>query len=456
MNVTRENIDELNALLKVTVEAADYAQRVENTLTDYRKKAAIPGFRQGKVPMSFVKKQYGKAILAEELNKLVSDALFKYINDEKLDILGNPLPKDDSEVVGDFDNPGSFEFTYEIGLSPKLDISVSAKSKFEFTKVKIDDKLIDKQVNDFRRRYGKLVSGETVGETDLVLGQFVELDDKGEIKEGGILHSSTISMEFIEDKKTKKDLLGKKAGDKLVISAEKVSKGEADKAAMLGVKADQLATINDNFQFTINEIKVMELAELNQELFDKLFGPGSVSSEDEMRSRIAEDLKKMFEEDADKILARRITNDLMKNTSVNLPDDFLKRWILMSQKDDTITMDDVERDYKNYVKGLKWQLIQKEIFSANNLRLENEEVVEYTKGLLANQYAQYGIPTPEDTELTQSARGILSKREEAEKIYDMLAEVKLINFFKSTVKLTEKELAYDDYMKMAEEMMSQN
>lgn len=453
MNITRENIDELNALLKVKVEAVDYQKRVEETLADYRKKAAIPGFRQGKVPMNFVKKQYGKAILAEELNKLVSDALFKFINEQKLDILGNPLPKADSEVVGDFEHPDAFEFTYEIGLSPKLEINISSKSKYEFTKVKVDATLIDKQVNDFRRRYGKLISGESVGETDLVLGQFVELDEKGEIKPGGIMHTSTVSMEFVLDKKMKAELLGKKAGDKVVVSADKVSKGDADKAAMLGVTAEQLSDINDAFQFTINEIKVMEMAELNQELFDKLFGPGVVASEKEMRDKIAEDLVKMFEQDAEKILARRITTDLMEKTVVNLPDNFLKRWILSSQNDAAITMDDVERDYKNYVNGLKWQLIQKEIFSANNLRLENEEVMEYTKGLLANQYAQYGIPTPEDSELTQAAKGILGNREEAEKIYDMLAESKLIHFFKSTVKLNEKEMAYDDYMKMADALM---
>ena len=451
MNVTKENVDNLNALLKVTIEAADYKEKVDATLADYRKKANIPGFRQGKVPMGFVKKQYGKAILADELNKLVSEALFKFIEAEKLDILGNPLPKEENDVVGDFENPDAFEFTYEVGLSPEIDIKLSGKNKYDFTKVKIDDSLVDKQLGDFRRRYGKLVSGETVGESDMVLGQFVELDEKGEIKEGGILNSSTISMEFVEDKKTKKELLGKKVGDKVVIAASKVSRGDSDKAAMLGVKEADLASINDQFQLTINEVKVMELADLNQELFDKLFGEGVVTSEKEMRERIATDLAAMFEEDSDRILARRITNDLIEKTEVNLPDGFLKRWILASQKEQTLTLEDVEKEYDGYAKGLKWQLIQKEIFKKNDLQLKQEEVLEYTKGLLLKQYAQYGIPAPEDQELTATAQGFLAKKEEAERVYDMMAEIKLIEYFKSTVKLNEKEVDYDTYMKIAQD-----
>lgn len=451
MNVTKENVDKLNALLKVKIEAVDYKDKVAATLADYRKKANIPGFRQGKVPMGFVQKQYGKAVLADELNKLVSEALYQYIDSEKLDILGNPLPKGENDVVGDFDNPDTFEFTYEVGLSPEIEINLSSKSKYDFTKVKIDDALVEKQINDFRRRYGKLVSGETVGETDMILGQFVELDEKGEIKEGGIMNSSTISLEFIEDKKTKKELTGKKVGEKVIVSAVNVSRGASDKAAMLGVKEADLDNVNDQFQLTINEIKVMEPAELNQELFDKLFGEGAVKSEKEMRERIANDLAAMFEEDSDKILARRITNDLIEKTAVSLPDDFLKRWILASQKEQTLTLEDVEREYDGYAKGLKWQLIQKEIFKKNDLQLKQDEVLDYTKGLLLKQYAQYGIPSPEDQELTATAQGFLAKKEEAERVYDMMAEVKLIEYFKSTVKLNEKQVDYDTYMKIAQD-----
>ena len=450
MDVTKESVDNLNALLKVKVEQKDYQEKVDKQLADYRKKANIPGFRQGKVPMGIVKKQYGRSVLADELNKLVSEALHGFIEEEKLDILGNPIPKMDEEVKGDFNNPETFEFVYEIGMTPEVDIKLSGKNKYEYTKVKIDKKLVDKQIEDLTKRYGKLVAGEKVGEKDMVLGQFVELDDKGEIKEGGIMNSSTISLEFVEKDKVKKELIGKKAGDKVVVNPADVSKGSQDMASMLGIKEDELDGISDKFQLTINEIKIMEPAELNQELFDKLFGEGTVSSEKEMRAKIEADLEQMFAQDSDKILMRRVTNDLIEKTKIDLPDEFLKRWILASQQE-PIEMAQIEKEYDGYAKSLKWQLIQSAIFKANDIKIEQEEVLNHTKGLLVNEYAQYGMPAPEEAELNQAAQQVLSNQKESQQIFDMLAETKLISYFKETVKLNEKAVDYDEYVKIAQD-----
>ena len=204
MNVIREDINASSAILKVQIAPADYQTKVATALEKYRKQVKVPGFRPGKVPMGMIQKQYGKAMLAEELNKIVSDSLFSYVNDNKIEILGNPIPKSDVEVKGDFNNPGDFEFTYEIGLAPKIELSLSNKDKFDYVKVKIDADLIDKQIDDLRRRYGKLVASEKVGDQDMILAQFVELNADETIKEGGILHSSTISMEFVENKDAKK------------------------------------------------------------------------------------------------------------------------------------------------------------------------------------------------------------------------------------------------------------
>jgi trigger factor len=219
---------------------------------------------------------------------------------------------------------------------------------------------------------------------------------------------------------------------------------------MLGIKEDELDNISDQFEITINEVKVMEPAELNQELFDKLFGEGNVKSEKEMRERIVEDLKNMFEKDSDKILTRRITNDLIEKTKIDLPDDFLKRWIQASQKEQ-VSMEEIEKDYPNYQRGLKWQLIQNQIFKSNDIKIEQEEAVNFTKGLLVNQYAQYGMPAPEDAELTMSAQQVLSDKKESQQIFDMLAEQKMTTFFKETVKLKDKEVDYDEYVKIAED-----
>jgi trigger factor len=448
MNIIREDVDALNARLKVKVSPEDYQAKVKNTLEKYRKTAKIPGFRPGHVPFGMVQKQYGKAVLAEELNKLVNDELYKYIFDNKIEILGNPIPREGSDVVGNFDAPAEFEFEYEIGLTPSIEIPLSSKSKYDYVKVKVDEDLLSKQIGDLRRRYGKLVSSDEVGEKDMILGQFVELNEDDSIKEGGILHSSTISMEFVEDKATAKKLKGAKVGDKVIVNPNSVSRGGKDTAAMLGIKEEDLATISAKFQLTINEIKRMEEAELNQDLFDKLFGPGAVNSENELKERIAEDLRNMFANDSDRLLTKEIYNDLVSNTKVDLPNQFLKRWIKLSNAN-PITDEQIEKDFDLYSRDLKWQLIQGNIFKSNEIKLDQAEAIEFTKGLLVSNYAQYGIPAPEDKELTQSALSVLQNKEEANRIYDMLAEQKLTNYFKSTVKLNEKEVSYDDFVALA-------
>ncbi len=448
MNVVREDIDALNAVLKVQVQKKDYQEKVDETLKNYRKKANIPGFRPGQVPIGLLKKQYGKSVLMEELNKVVNTFLNEYISSNDVTILGNPIPKEDQDVIGDFDNPDSFEFTYEIGLAPEIKVNLSKKNKYDYVKVKVDDELIDKQVNDLRRRYGKLVAREEVGADDLIMAQFVELNDDESIKEGGILHSSTVSMEFVSDKKVAKKLAGMKVGEQLIIDPESVSRGGKDTAAMLGIDASELENISDTFRLTVNEIKGMELAEMDQELFDRLFGPGAITSEKELRARIKTDLEGMFVNDSDRMLTNAVYEDLLAKTKVELPDDFLKRWIKLSNEKE-ISDEEIEADYENYAKSLKWQLIQGNIFKANDIKFENDELVNFTKGILANNYVQYGISTPEDEQLTESAMKVLQNREEANRIYDMLAERKLMMYFKETVKLNEKNVSYDDFVEMA-------
>ena len=368
MNVTRQDVDAINAILKVQISPADYQNKVKAALEKHRKGVKMPGFRPGHVPMTVIEKQHGKAALAEVLNKLVNDSLYNYINENKIEVLGNPIPTERDHVKGDFAQPRDFEFTYEIGITPQINISLSDKNKYEYVKVKVDEELIAKQIDDLRRRYGKLSGGEFVEDADLILAQFVELKEDGTILEGGILHSSTISMEFVEDQQVKKELLGKKIGDKVVVTPASVSRGGKDTAAMLGIKEEQLATISEKFQMTINEIKRMELADLNQELFDRLFGPGAISSEAELKEKITADLKNMFVNDSDRLLARTIFEDLIENTKVNLPDTFLKRWIRLSNEK-PILPEQIDAEYDGYSKSLKWQLIQGNIFKSNNMKL---------------------------------------------------------------------------------------
>ncbi len=448
MNVIREEIDALNAVLTVKIDSEDYQGKVKQALEKHRKTAKIPGFRPGHVPFGLIQKQYGKAVLAEELNKLTNDTLSNYIFENKLDILGNPIPKSDAELVGSFDQPGDFEFSFEIGYSPSFTLPISSNTSFDCNKVKIDNTLLDKQIEDLRRRYGKLVSTELSEDRDMLLGKFEELEETGLLKENGISHTATISLEFLESKDTASLFKSKKIGEVIAVDPRLVSKGDKDLASMLGITEDGIDSLSTNFQFTITEIKRMELAELSEDLYNKLFLPGEVKTEDELRSRISADLEKMFSGDTDRMLTRDVYNYLMEKTAVQFPEAFLKRWIKLSN-DKPVTEDEIERDFSNYLQSLKWQLIQTKIFKENNIQLTNQEVVEYTKELLAGNYAQYGMPAPEDAELTETAVRLLKNKEQANGIYDKLAEQKLTEYFKATVALKTKDILYDDFLALA-------
>lgn len=441
MNVVEEKIDDLNAVLRITITADDYAEKVDKTLSDYRKQANMPGFRPGKTPMSLIKKKYGKGVLAEELNKAVNESLHNFITSNNLNILGNPLPKEDEEVKGDFDNPTDFEFAYEIGLSPEFDLKVNNKTKVDYLSVAIDEEMLDKEVENMARRYGALHPAETVGERDMVIGEFTEKD--GEIK-----NNSTISMEFVEDKATKKKLIGAKAGDVITLDPRKVSKGDKDMAAMLGVSEEELANVGTSFDFTISEIKNMVPAAIDQALFDKLFGEGTIKSEKELRDRIKDDLTKMFANDSDRLFSQKLVDQLVETTKIKFPEDFLKRWILASSKEE-VTAEQIEADFEGYKKSLTWQLIQNKIIKENDIKIEPQEAVDYTKSLLVNQFAQYGMPAPEDAELESQAKNVLGNQEEANRIYDNLYNDKIMQYFKQTVKLNEKALPYDKFVEQA-------
>ncbi|MBK9190716.1 MAG: trigger factor [Crocinitomicaceae bacterium] len=445
MNVVEEKIDNLNAVLRVKISKEDYAEKVEKTLNDYRKQANIPGFRPGKTPIGIIKKKYGKAILAEELNKAVNQSLFDFISKNNIQVLGNPLPKSDEEVKGDFENPTDFEFAYEIGVSPEFKLNID-KASFDYLKIDISAEMLDKEIENLARRYGKLVSTDTVGEKDMVLGKFTELDgDKP--KEGGISNTSTISMEFIPESGAKKNLMGAKIGDEFVIDPKEVSKGATDMGAMLAIKKEEAEVLNSLFNFQITEIKKMIPAEVNQELFDKLFGAGAISSEAELRQRITDDLTRMFSADSDRVFNNAISKKLIEETPIDLPESFLKRWIAATNENTTI--EKVEQDFESYRNGLKWQLIQNKLIKENDVKVDPQDAINYVKSMMINQYAQYGIPAPEDAELDKYAKNALTNKEEANRIYDNLYQTKIFTLLKGMVKLNEKSLPYEKFIEEA-------
>ncbi|MFT4601305.1 MAG: trigger factor [Arenicella sp.] len=441
MNVVEEKIDELNAILRVKITAEDYAEKVDQTLKDYRKQANMPGFRPGKTPMGLIKKKYGKSVLAEELNKAVNESLHNFITSNNLNVLGNPLPKADEEVKGDFENPADFEFTYEIGISPEFKLGLTAKSKFDYLSVAIDAEMLDKEVDNLARRYGTLVAETEVGEKDMVIGEFS--DTESELK-----NNSTISLEFVEHKATVKKFIGAKANDVIAVDPKNVSKDDKDLAAMLGITEEFVGDVGKKYEFKISEVKRMVPAAVDQALFDKIFGEGTIKSEKELRAKIEEDLTKMFANDSDKIFNQQIVDELVSKTKIKFPEAFLKRWILASAKEE-VTPDQIDADFDNYKKSLTWQLIQNKIIKENEIKIEPQDAVNYTKGILINQFAQYGMPAPEEAELETQAKNVLANKEEANRIYDNLYNERIMIFFKNTVKINEKSLPYDKFVEQA-------
>lgn len=446
MNVTQENIDALNAVLKVRIDKADYFEKYETALKEQRRHANVPGFRPGKVPMGIIKKKVGTALLLQEVNDILSKSVQKHIEENKLQVLGDPLPKraDDSQ---DWNEPEKLDFEFELGLAPEF--TVKLPSKLKYYTIKVDDKMIDEQINDLTRRYGKLEEVEVSNEKDMLFGDLIELNEDGSIKEGGIMSTSTISVEFLQDDATKKLLAGLKKKDEVVVDPKKISKGDDDMSSMLGISKEAAKELNSNFRFRVEEIKRMVPADKDQAFYDQLFGKDEVKDEAGLRGKVAEDMSKMFTNDSDRLFKRDISNSLLDKTKMKLPDDFLKRW-LKERNEQDLTPEQIDADYENYAKSLKWQLIENKLIRENKVEVSPEESMAHVKRNIAGQYAQYGMPAPEDEQLEQSARKMLADQNEAKKIYEAMFDAKLMAHYKANVKLSEKEVSYDEFVKMAQ------
>ena len=319
MNITKEQIDDLNAVVKVAISKEDYQDKVEKILKDYRKQANIPGFRKGQVPMGLIKKQYGKAVLVDEVNKLLQDNLNKYLTEEKLDVLGNPLPKQQDNFDWDKDN---LDFEFELGLAPSFEVNLKTKKPVVQYKIVADKKMIEEQVERIQKQYGKLISKTEVGKNDEITGFFAN-------EEAEIDHKTTIEMGKIKSKKAIDALTGKKVGDTVTLSTKGLFKEDYLLSSALGIARDKADGLKVDVSFTIEEINEREPAALNQELFDKLFGEGKVTSEKELKDKIKEDSEKQFEQQSDQKLLNDITEKLIEETKFDLPAEILKKWIQM-------------------------------------------------------------------------------------------------------------------------------
>lgn len=443
MNITKNDIDNLNAEIKIAVTPADYETRVAEALKKVQRQASMPGFRPGKVPGSLIKKQYGTQIMVDEINKMLNDSIYKYIEENKIEILGNPLPKDQTAV--DFAKQKEFEFIYQVGLAPQFNVSLDSNHTFTFKTVKVDDDLIEKYVKDVKRNYGKPQNPEVAGEKDVVFVDINELDETGNIKPGGIFKSTSVSAERIKNESGKAKILGAKKEDKIVVSIDELYENALDKSVSLGIDKESAEHAHCNLQLTVKNIARLEDAELDQELFDKVYGPGNVTTEEEFRNKIKEELGMMFNADSERFLKTEVEKQLVDKLNIQLPDEFLKRW-LMAVNEKPVTQEELEKDYPNYAKAMQWRLIENKIIKDNQIKVEAEEATEEAKIFIKGEYARYG-QVAQDEDVEKIAKDLLSKEKEAQKIFENLYSKKVLSLIKEKCTLQTKELSYDEFFK---------
>ncbi len=436
MNITRENIDALNAVVKVDIAKEDYSNKVEEILNNYRKTANIPGFRKGHVPYQMVKKQYGKAVLVDEVNKLLQDALNKYLTEEKLDVLGQPLPKPQDNL--DWDSE-LLSFEFELGLAPEFTVDLKSKKAITQYTIVADDKMIDEQVKRIQEQYGKLVSQEAVEKDSEIRGTFKN-------EEKGIENTVAITLDKFKGKATEKKFIGAKVGDVIELKTKGLYDDDHELMHALKVSHDEVHDLDIPVTFTIVEINKRELADLDQDLFDKLFGKDAVKSVTELRAKIKEDVDKQFAQQADQKLLNDVTEYLVENTTFDLPAEFLQKW-MQTAGEEPMDADQAKDEYEKSEKSLRYQLIEGKLIEDNNIQVTIEDIKGFTKERIKEQMAQFGQMDPSDEELENIAARVLSNQDEARRVSEQLMSQKLLNLYKEKANLKPKEVTYDNFIK---------
>ena len=425
MNITRENVDALNAVVKV-----DIAKE------DYRKTANIPGFRKGHVPMGMVKKQYGKAVLVDEVNKLLQDALNKYLTEEKLDVLGQPLPKTQDEIDWEADK---FSFEFELGLAPEFKVDLKSKKSITQYNIIADKKMIDEQIERVQKQYGKLVSQDAVEKDSEITGAYTN-------EEKEIDNTVTLTLDKFKGKSTTKQFVGAKAGDVITLKTKGLFDDDHDLMHALKLSHDDVHGLDIEVNFTVTEINKRELADLDQELFDKLFGKDEVTSVTELRAKIKEDAEKQFVQQADQKLLNDVTEHLVENTKFDLPAEFLTKW-MQTAGEQEMDADQAREEYEKSEKSLRYQLIEGKLIEENNVQVTMDDIKNHAREMIKGQMAQFGQMNPSDKELDDIAARVLSNQDEARRISEQLISQKLLTVYKEKANLKTKELSYENFVK---------
>ncbi len=449
MNISQENTDKLNAILNVKVEEADYAERVDKVLKDHRKQAKVDGFRPGMVPMGIIKKMYHTPVLVDEVNKLVSESLFNYLQENKVNILGEPLPHKDEEKKFDFTKDTEFEFKFDLGLAPELNMEVTAKDKVPSYKIKVDKKQQDEYKEQLFQRFGEFKAVDKAGNDELIKGSLVKVDKEGkEVENGMRVDNISMSLEMMKDDDQRVLFSGAAGGDQVVFDVKKAFPNDTELASLLRIDKTEVAMLEGTFKCFIDEVNKFERAELGQEFYDKVYGEGEVKTEEEFTKRVIDEIALNYERESEYRFMVDAREALIKKAKIDLPVEFLKRW--MVETNEQITEEQVAEDFDKYEDDFRWQLIKEHLLKQQDIKVSEEEALEAAKAMVLNQYMQYGMSNVPEEYLENYAKEMMAKPEESRKFYEQKGEEKLISYIKSVVKLDEKDVSSEKFRKLYE------
>lgn len=447
MNITQEKIDNLNSVVKVSIKPEDYRERVEKAIKTQAKKAKLPGFRPGMVPATHIKRMYGKSILVDEINNLLNDSLNKYIEENKLEVLGQPLPKIDENKEFKWDYNEEFEFDYELGLAPEFELNFSADDKLPYYQIKIDDETLEERIKNIRKSYGKMTNPEVAAEDDILYSELVQLSPDGYVFEGGIHTTASVRIDLIEDADIKKSLIGLKKDDVIDLDVQKAFKGDTFQISkLLNISEDDAKDLKSAFRLTVKNVNRLDAADLDQEFFDKLFGAGQVTTEEQFREKIKSELESMMAQNAEQKLHNEMVTFGLSKFNLQLPNEFLKRWLKTTNGN--ITDEELEKGYDDFARNLKWTIIENKLIKENNIEIKYEDVFETAKQRLDAQFKMYSPQTLPDEQLSQYAVQFLQNKENANKIFEEVKTLKVLDFLKTVITLEKQDIEYKKFLEL--------
>lgn len=446
MNITKEDVTQLNSLIRIKLTPSDYKNDVDTAIKKFRKSATMPGFRAGHVPEGMIRKMYGKSFLADELNRIVSKSLHEYLKENNLMVLGDPLPKD-TEHTNNFENPSDFEFLFEIGLAPAINFDVASIAAVDYYEIEVDDKRVETYIDDLRRKHGKFSNPEQAEENSILYGELAELDENGNVKEGGITSTTTLSVELVKDADTRKKLIGIKKDDTVVFNPNKAMQDVTEVAYMLRIDKDKAEKLTSDFQYKILSVNKVEKADINQELFDKVFGENTVTTEQDFRERVKADIAAMFRHESIHKFNHDTEDAILKQMNLSLPDEFLKKWI-MTMNEKPITTEQLEKEYPSYSREMQWRMIENEIATKQNIKVEQEDLKQYAASVIMQQFGQYSL----GAEMIEDfANRYLQKQENVSKAAEAVKSKKVFDYLNQMVPKNVKNVTYDEFTHIVRE-----